>query len=113
MTMQDRLEDISKRSGLSVAVVRRVLNAQQASLVDSLKRGEDALIRGICTLKPTQGQRFGIGGKAEDCIYVKAKVSTSLKTDLENTAGFIEPEDEEESFELPKGIRTIQVGGLG
>ena len=46
MTAQERIEDISKISGFSVEICRRVLNAETESIIKSLKRGERATLSG-------------------------------------------------------------------
>lgn len=52
MTVQERIDDICKKSGMSEDIVRRVLNAEKASVIESLKRGERATIIGRCILRP-------------------------------------------------------------
>lgn len=88
MNMQERYDDIAKRTGLSEAIVRRVLGATRDSFTTSLKRGESVLLPGICSISADFVSPFNlVTGEKEHEGYVKAsiKLSQSLKDDLKNT----------------------------
>ena len=60
MSTAERLEDISKRSGVSVDVVRRVLDAERDSIIDSIKKVESAILIGRAIITPEMRYRVGI-----------------------------------------------------
>lgn len=113
MTTQERLEDISKRAGLSIEICRRVLSAESDSIVESLKHGERATLIGRATLRPEMRQRLGFGGTVENSIRVKAEVSSSLEASLENITEFIDNNYESEDTTMKNsGIRLRQITSL-
>lgn len=134
--IQERYEDIAKRSGLSEEIIRRVLKASRESLAESLTYGDRATLPGICTLIPEVKTRLDIGGSSiKSFIKVKSTPSNSLQTEVEKLAGFKETaitdvninQDYEEmgiealTFANPetrsigdniKGVRTRQISAL-
>jgi nucleoid DNA-binding protein len=94
MTRQDRIKDICNRSGQSEYIVRRVLEAETASVTESLKRGERANLMGRCTMEPSLRTHIR-GAEGEDNIEmysrgikVKVKPSQALLDTLENIEKF-------------------------
>lgn len=131
MNTQERLEDISKRSGLSIDICRRVINAETASVVQSLKNGERAALIGRVILRPELKQKVGLNCKVENIIKIKADVSQTLESTLnseiekENKKSDIASEDSVELSnidsldDLPKlknardkGVRINQISAL-
>ena len=90
MTVEERLQDISRRTGLSERVVRSVLKAETDSVIDSLKRGETATLVGRCHFKPTRKTMLKVGGKLGYCIRVSTKASTKLENTLKEMENFVE-----------------------
>ena len=131
MNTQERLEDISKRSGLSIDICRRVINAETASVVQSLKNGERAALIGRVILRPELKQKVVLNCKVENIIKIKADVSQTLESTLnseiekENKKSDIASEDSVELSnidsldDLPKlknardkGVRINQISAL-
>lgn len=110
MTVSERYADIAKRSGISEAVVQRVLAAQTESAVDTLKKGESVTIPGLCTIVPElrQGISRDIGGfKEGKYIKVKASVLHSLQSRMAEVDGYSTEDmlDEDD-------VETVQIGSL-
>lgn len=83
MHLQDRLDDIVKRTGLSEEIVRRVLKASQESLIDSMIEGENATLPGLCTFIPLEKQKLGIGMTTETYVKIKINPSNSIVKEFE------------------------------
>ena len=90
MTVEERLQDICNRTGLSERVVRSVLKAETDSVIDSLKKGETATLIGRCHFKPTRKTILKVGGKLGHCIRVSTKASTKLENTLKEMDDFVE-----------------------
>lgn len=109
MTTQERYDDISKLSGLSEEIVRRVLVAERESIVNSLKRGERSTLIGRCVVKPRLKQRLAVGGKMEGYIGLNVEITQSLKAELAKVKEF---EMEGKKIDNGKGIRLRQIQEL-
>ena len=109
MNTQERYDDISRRSGLSEDIIRRVFNAEKESITESLKKGERATLIGRCTIKPEISSKLEVGCKLRKCIRLKAEVAQSLEASLEDLEGFIVDSDSEE---IEEGIRINQISAL-
>lgn len=110
MNTQERMEDISRRSGLSIDICRRVLNAEAASVTDSLKKGERATLIGRVTLRPELRQKITEGGVLVKRLKVKAEVSQTLENALSDIVEFeniFEPKVDEE-----KQVKLLQVDSV-
>ena len=83
MHLQDRLDDIVKRTGLSEDIIRRVLKASQDSLLDSMMNGENATLPGLCTFIPQEKQKFGINLVTESYVKIKVNPSNSMIKEFE------------------------------
>lgn len=99
MNLQQRYEDISKRSGFSEDVVRRVLKASRESLAYSLKHGEGATLPGIVKMVPELKEKIvdyslmncaESGVKTVRYIKVKACASSALETELDKLGNYEE-----------------------
>lgn len=113
MTTQERLEDISKRAGLSIEICRRVLSAESDSIVESLKRGERSTLIGRATLRPEMRQKLGFDGGVQNSIRVKAEVSSALEAALGDITEFIDSNNEVEDTTMKdNGIRLRQITSL-
>ena len=83
MNIQQRYEDISRISGLSEDIIRRVFKATRQSLASSLKHGKRATIPGICTITPEIKNRINIGGDSMSTyIKLKASASSAMESEL-------------------------------
>lgn len=109
MTVQERYDDICKKSGLSEEIVRRVISAERESLKESLIKGERATLMGICTLYPHMKTKLEVGGEISKHIRASATVSTSLANELCTKNSFVKQEDNTEN---EKGIRLRQIPSL-
>ena len=133
MNTQERYEEISRMSGLSEDIIRRVFKASRQSLAKSLKEGERATLPGLCTIYPELKTKVEIGGTISKYIKLKANASSALATELESLNRFeteshrndriqqeeegysrlnlINPELNDYSSRIP-GIRTSQISAL-
>lgn len=85
--IQERYDDISKISGLSEDIIRRVLKASRQSIVKSLKSGERATLPGICTFTPELRDKINYKAESKSeviqkYVKIKAKASPALDTEL-------------------------------
>ena len=112
MTVQERLADISKRTGLSEEILRRAFAGETESVIESIKRGESATLIGRCSIKPELRSRLGIGGGFTQQIKLSAKAVNSLEGALEGLDRFVQPETEAQKQEIPAGVRVMQLSGL-
>lgn len=110
MNIQERYDDISKISGLSEEIIRRVFKATRQSLAKSLKQGERATLPGICTLTPELKNRIDIGGESMTTyIKLKASASSAMETELGKISNFdITSEDDRISSE-EKGLQRLRL----
>ena len=110
MTVQQRLDDICKRQGMSEEIVRRVLQAEKASVLDSLKRGEKATLIGRCVIRPELRSKVDVGGDVRDYIKASASVAYTLQNELQNCSEFEKSQESEN--QIPEGIRITQISQL-
>lgn len=115
MTAQQRYEDISKRSGMSVDIVRAVLKAETESVIDSLKTGEAVNLPGRCSIKPMLRSKL-VAGDQPSCINIiklKAKPSSVLASALEDMREFDKRKAEDiEDSNLFKEVSIRQIPDL-
>lgn len=111
MTVQQRLDDICKRQGMQEEIVRRVLQAEKAQILDSLKKGEKATLIGRCVIRPELRQRVAIGGDVETYIKASSSVAYSLQNELSECKQFDRTEAQEDDA-IPEGIRITQISQL-
>lgn len=95
MTVQERLQDISKRSGVNIDMVRSVLNAEAMSITESLLRGEKATMIGRVTLRPDMRIKPIVGGGTKKVICVHSTLSSAIQQKLDDVPGWKEPDGEE------------------
>lgn len=133
ITIQERYDDIAKRSGLSEDIVRRVLKASRESLAVSLKKGQRATLPGICTMVPEVRNKVELGADTMiSYIKVKANPSAAMESELSKLGKFNSSDEEafemerqkqalsrlrftkpdEKSFESNYGVRTNQISAL-
>lgn len=114
LTTQERLVDISRRTGLSESVIRTVLNAERDSIVDSLLKGEKATLIGRCTLRPEVRLKIDPTKNPPQFKYVKinASVAPSLQGVVERYANQKTYTNAESEEELPEGIMVRQIASL-
>lgn len=113
MTVQDRYDDICRRSGLSEEIVRRVLIAETDSCRDSLKNGEKVNLMGRCTIRPNIAYRASLSssGGIERAVRLKAKANITLEESIRN-ADFSEDINTNEEVGYREGIMVTQIGAL-
>lgn len=109
MTTQQRYDEICKLSGMSEAIVRRVLNAEKQSIINSLKRGERSTLIGRCVIRPEIKNKIKTGGELTNYIKLSIEVASSLKSNLD---GMEEFEKSECITEQHSGIRLNQIPSL-
>lgn len=110
MTVQQRLDDICKRQGMSEEIVRRVLQAEKAQIIDSLKKGEKATLIGRCVIRPELRSKVDIGGDVKKYIKASATVAYTLQNELQSCSDFEKSENTDD--QLPEGIRITQISQL-
>lgn len=113
MTTHERYADICKISGMSEDIVRRVLAAEKESICKSLKKGERATLIGRVTIVPEIRSKVGLGGEIKNCIKLRASVSSSLATELEELSQFDSSDDAEDiDLQEEAGIVLHQIPSL-
>lgn len=117
MTVKDRVADISKRTGLSEDIVRRVLNEECNSITESLLKGERSTLLGRCTFIPSICNTLDVDPKTKEPIAVKSiaiKVQPS-KSMLARLQKFSEENlrttSDAEHYKIPH-LATIQIEDL-
>lgn len=114
MNVKDRLEDISKRSGLSEDIIRRVIEASRESIIDSLSKCERATLPGICTFNPEVARRIEVGTdkNINTFIRIKAKPSsiiTNTVIDNTNKKQTMDEVEEEEKLNILNATTITQI----
>lgn len=108
MTIKERLDDISKESGLSTDIVRRVLDAERVSIAKSLCKGENAMLIGRCIMYPKAVSKLAVGCTLERRVSLKVRPTTSLIRYLDEASDFDNFGNEEESGD----IAVVQIEDL-
>ena len=110
MNIQERYDDISKISGLSEEIIRRVFKATRQSLAKSLKQGERATLPGICTLTPELKNRIDIGGESMTTyIKLKASASSAMETELGKISNFDITSENDRISSEEKGLQRLRL----
>jgi len=110
MNTQERYDEISRLSGMSEDIIRRVLKASRQSLAQSLKNGDRATLPGICTIYPELKSKILIGGQPSTYVKLKASASSALATELENVSKFeTESDRDEQRQEEEKGYARLNI----
>ena len=110
MTTQERYNDICRISGMSEDIVRRVLNAEKQSIINSLKRGERATLIGRCVIRPELSSKIAIGGGLARYVKLSANVASSLTDEFKSLDSFERSNDENDVYE--NSIRVNQISAL-
>lgn len=116
LTTQERLNDICKISGLSEAIVRRVLDAERMSVAKSLRKGERATLIGRCVIRPEIRSKIETGGEmgmafspiTRSYIKLSAQVAPSMEAMLQDLSMFEQSEKEE----VIPNVLTKQISAL-
>ena len=114
MTVQERLQDISQRSGASIDVVRSVLKAEAMSITESLLKGERATMIGRVTFRPELRTKAIVGG-TKKVIVCHITLASAIQQELDNVQGFAKSDDnglEELASQFPNLV-TRQISALG
>lgn len=82
MTVLERLEDISNRSGMSKEIVKRVLISTRESIENSLTRKETACIPGIVTYN-VKKRVDGYGVKVRVSNRIIDHINTHMQDNIE------------------------------
>ena len=102
------LSEMSEKSGLSVEICRRAINAQSECAIEQLKYGNSVHIPGLVTLNPYIAKRVTKGGVFKDTIQIKTNPSSIIENQLEHLDDFEKKEEPKET----KGIRLRQIPSL-
>lgn len=86
MDMQERYNDIAKKTGLSENIIRSVFKATRDSVIESLKHGERATIPGICNFTPDLRVGYDFGGDKKYFVKAKIKVSSTFEKELKESS---------------------------
>lgn len=111
MTVKDRIADIQKRTGLSEDIIRRVIEGEIESIVDSLRHGDRATLIGRVTITPELRSKLNIGGNFEDKVRLVIKPAGSLESRLADLDGF-DKRDDSDDDDIPEGVLLMQIPGL-
>lgn len=116
MTVKERITEISKATGISEDVVRRVLNAECESVAATLKKGEKSTLIGRCTFIPTLCTKPEVDentGKivAKKVIGVRVAPSKSMLARLEDICEEDFNKNDSERYQIPN-LAALQIEGL-
>lgn len=111
MTTQERLDDICRISGLSEAIVRRVLDSERESIAKSLRRGERATLIGRCVIRPELRTKIEVGGFSRTYIKLYSQVSTSMESMMSDLSDFERDSNEDAGAEA-EGTLIHQIDAL-
>lgn len=81
MNRVEQIKDISARTGLDEAIIRQVWSGTRESIVESLKKGENYDLYGMCSFKPVLRTKAE-GTNFIDYKSVRVSVSKVLKRDI-------------------------------
>ena len=109
MTTQERILDICAISGLSEAIVRRVMDAEKQSVAKSLRKGERANLIGRAVIRPELKRRLTVGGEFETYIKLNVTAAASLEGMLDDISAFENIADQQVE---ETGIRLNQIPSL-
>lgn len=112
LTTHDRIEEISKLSGLSEDIIRRVFDAERTSIINSLRRGERATLIGRCVVRPELRTRIEVGGNVRKFIKLHASVAPSMESALTDLSGFEVDDNSDDTDAEALGIMTTQISAL-
>jgi len=112
MTVNERLEDISRISGFSVEIIRKIQQAELESILNSLKKGERATLIGRCTIEPCIRSKIQPGGGIVDYIKAKASVSHVISDALGELTGFETSDSESSKLSNQPGVAAVQIPSL-
>lgn len=107
MTVNERIDDIKKRTGYSENVIRRVLTAEAESALESLKKGERVTLINRVALIPEVHTRFDFSGNKLKFLTAKATVLGSMNDKLAEYSDYVSDESD-----VPDGIVTTQINAL-
>lgn len=111
LSVQERIADIVKRSNLSEQIVRQVFKAGADSVAESLRKGESAMLPGICSMRPIFKRKVTKFGDTKSVLDARCDPLSSLSTRLEDIESLNDNVDTLESdFEV--GIRIVQLEAL-
>lgn len=108
MTMQERLDDIVIRSGISETIVRQVLKASADSCVESIRSGETVIMPFICKMRPIMRRKVVGTGETKTVLDVRADPVAGFSKRLEDVESLKGTMEEEEDI----NIRRVQLDGL-
>jgi hypothetical protein len=109
MTIQERIEDIVKRSGHSEEVVRSVLKAEAESTAASIRNGENAVMPFIGKARPIFRRKVNKTGETKSVLDVRIDPLHSYSDRFEDIENFKGDMYDEESI---AGIRCVQIEAL-
>ena len=89
LNLEQRIRDISIRSGFSQEVVRSILSAESDSILHSLRKGEKAYLEGRCIMTPVEYKKYNeageiIGIERRVRIVPASKIKNNISKPTEN-----------------------------
>lgn len=114
MTVEERLTDIQRRTGISEDIIRCVLKGETDSIVDSLKRGEKATLIGRCSFEPRIARCTREDGTEGTCARVSITASSRVTTPLYELSDFLpsEPSPQEKLIASSENVLIKQIKEL-
>ena len=116
ISTSDRIKDIASRTGLDEAIVRRVLEAECASVAHTLSTGQTASLLGRCTIKSSVVRKPVMtehGVASEDIVVLRTAPSKSLISAVQKlySADKYDENADTTAYEIPR-LATMQIEGL-
>ena len=113
MTVSERLADISARAGFSEEIVRKVLNAERESILESLKHGERATLIGRATIIPSLRTRLS-DDKTHMETYIKpmAQPANIIVAELARVNKYEAKEEDTSPFAGIPNVMVQQIDSL-
>jgi hypothetical protein len=107
MNAEDRYRDIALKSGYSPEIVRAILRGTRESIYDSVGRGEQAIVPGICRVIPGTKIKFR-GNEGIEVSTVRCSATAGLRTMIEKVPTSLI----DETFYVSNEVLEEQIVGL-
>lgn len=109
MTIQERIDDIVRRSNYSEDIVRTILKAEAESTMESVRKGENAVLPFIGKVRPIFRRKVTKSGETKSVLDVRIDPLSSYSDRFEDIENFKDI-DIGENAEL--GIRCVQIESM-
>lgn len=109
MTIQERIDDIVKRSNYSEETVRTILKAQAESTSESIRKGENAVLPFIGKVRPIFRRKVTKNGETKSVLDVRIDPLDSYSDRFEDIESF---NNLDISSNAELGIKCVQIEAM-